>query len=1233
MKTSAVSSTPEEARPAPRRRRRRWKILLLSLLPAVAVLAVLTALAPTLVSRGLGRGLIAGRIQKRINGTVDLGALSLSWTRAQSVAGFRVTDAGGQEVLRLDATVDSGLLGLLLGPERLDVTVAGALRAGLRPDGSTTLDAIVVPPEPPGAARGPGAPLSLEGVPALSVRVEGFALALRDQGSLQELTLESLRGHVGYEPGKDLSVELSTPTVGGGRKGSIALNGRVSGLFDGAGRLTARGAVAQLELGLAQIPVLLARRPATIGSLRLTARSDDLGERLTAAVTADAVVDGSGTGTLEADVTAMRPFSDDGSFRPGLDRLSGSVKARAMPTALLQPLLAGKPIKVARDLGPTLDIEATFTSGATGAFEVTASSEALRFELSGEVDPERRSVEGDRLHLSARVAPELLAEASEIRAEQPLRLALDVDRFSIIGERPAEAAVRGRLRLLEPATVRLAGFGGPLAVDSLGLEVDSPGLSRGVAVKAAGALAGAPVQLDLEVTGLFDEQGSLSPRAIRPAGTLSARKLGAGTLAALLPQRADLIEESLLAPLDVTVQITRGKDAMEAALSAVSSVLEARSQARWQPGGPSLTVERSRAEVSVTPGLVAAAQKGAKEPLLLARPARVVVGLDPMEVPWAALRGGAALPRALARISSEEIAVASGPRLHEPLSARGLLAEVELVAEPRRALSVSAQAQLHGADEPLGDVRLALGTARGAERPLERAELNVTGVDVGGWERVLGRRPGSLREFLGDAGSASAKVDGLGEAWRAEVGTNFVRLGGRYTATIDAKEIAVTADRSRLSLDRAAIQRRLLPEGASPDQPGVVRVTEDLPVTLEVRTLRLPRALLGGGPFDPSSVRVDVELSGGPLALSGGGYGSTSVENLRLSLSSDDLVRGVDFSLRSSVAAAEGREAGRLRLDGRVSGLVSDGELSRRDARVDLSLEARQMPTALVDLLGDRRGLLVAALGPWVEGDVTAKELSRTGGSLEGRLRAPNGYLSVWAAGREGALVIPESRPLKAELQITPALRQRLLYRIHPILADVRSTDQPLRATVSNATVPFEGKVSGLKADLEITVGRVELDSGSISLALLTAFNASNAATIPGEIEPIRARIRKGVVTYDRFAVKIDKYTLAYSGKVDLNRERLDLRTEVPLSGLAMSVKELRGYADQIVVPLVQRGKFGKAKLKVDPDFDIAAAAAEAGFRGGLRELLDKASRETGAPLGDLFEGVFGRKDQDDDEG
>ena len=54
-------------------------------------------------------------------------------------------------------------------------------------------------------------------------------------------------------------------------------------------------------------------------------------------------------------------------------------------------------------------------------------------------------------------------------------------------------------------------------------------------------------------------------------------------------------------------------------------------------------------------------------------------------------------------------------------------------------------------------------------------------------------------------------------------------------------------------------------------------------------------------------------------------------------------------------------------------------------------------------------------------------------------------------------------------------------------------------------------------------------------------------------------------------------------------------------------------------MPLVTRGQFGNLKTEIDPEFDLAAAAVEAGFRGFLNDIL----KDEGIPLGDILDDIF----------
>ncbi len=370
--------------------------------------------------------------------------------------------------------------------------------------------------------------------------------------------------------------------------------------------------------------------------------------------------------------------------------------------------------------------------------------------------------------------------------------------------------------------------------------------------------------------------------------------------------------------------------------------------------------------------------------------------------------------------------------------------------------------------------------------------------------------------------------------------------------------------------------------------------------------LTLPRA----------SGRIDIQLSKLPAPPNDQ---ATALRSLKILATSDSLAEGINVSVTGRVIVPGAAEAELIELDGTLRGLLNEQGVSADLAGLDITASAHGVPTRVVDAFAGLGGMLVAAVGPRMNAQASANGFSRTTGTLEARVDTAHGWLQGHVKGRDNALRITNAAPIQAELEITPALRDRLLYKIHPVLADIRSTEQPLRATMSDGTIPLDGDVSRLNADIEITIGAVELDSGSVTLALLTLFNSTNARTIPGRIDPIVARIRSGIVTYERFTVKIDQYTLVYSGRIDLNMRTVDLRTEIPLQALAMSIKELRGYADRVIVPLVTRGEFGKLKTEIDPDFDLAKAALESGFRG----LLNDALKDTGLPLGDLLDEIL----------
>ena len=143
----------------------------------------------------------------------------------------------------------------------------------------------------------------------------------------------------------------------------MQVEGRFAGLFDRRGTMTPRGASGTFDVRLQNVPVPFSDPPAAVRSLEAMARTDDLAERLEMSIELDAVIGDAETGRLEGQIIAKEPVGPDGSMAVGLAGLTGKITGRSVPSALLQPLLQKTPLVAARDLGPTIDLNADFSGG------------------------------------------------------------------------------------------------------------------------------------------------------------------------------------------------------------------------------------------------------------------------------------------------------------------------------------------------------------------------------------------------------------------------------------------------------------------------------------------------------------------------------------------------------------------------------------------------------------------------------------------------------------------------------------------------------------------------------------------------------------------------------------------------------------------------------------------------------------------------------------------------------
>ncbi|MHC4419631.1 MAG: AsmA family protein [Planctomycetota bacterium] len=1216
------------------RPRRRWRKALIGLGALLVVLIVLVAAAPTLVSLGLGQGAICGALERRVNGTVSCDRFGLGWLGPQSASGLTVTGTDGRTTARLDLGVNAGLLGLLTGRVgALEVDVSGALSGEVRRDGSTSFEDLLVRSRPGVDASGrpatkAEAPAPLAGVPPTTVRIDGVSLELKEAGADIAMSFDDLAGALEYEPGGPVRLQLAGTTAGGSAPGSLTIAATGENVFDRRGALTLDGAAVKIDVALERVPVLLSQRSTELTALRATVTSDDLADHLAIVVEADAAIDGAEAGRLAADLILEQPVQPDGTLSLDLGRITGNVTGRGVPTALLQGAFAGTPIDVARDVGPSLDIDARFSIDGGRDVSVTVVGDAVRVDFAGIVDAQSRSIGGRLLKVSAVVSPDLVAEVADLTIDRPARVEIDVESFSIppwTGEFKSQlAGVAATGVLTFTAPVAVAREASSLVVESLGARFETAALREGLRLDGSAVVDGAEASFDVTASGFVGQDGSIDVSRAEPVGTAALRGVRPATLSRLFPGLKTYVTAGVTAPVDLTVATSGAVSALRADLEVAGSGHELALTA--VRAGDLLRVTDARASLALTPALVAALQEGAEAPIALAEPARLEVGLEPFELPQG---GSLAEAPVRGRLDAARVVVQGLADLQEPVALQDMTAEFSSRGGEILAITAEGSAGLRRVqpDAPVALVSFGATVRRTADAfEVPQGELRLSEVTVANVEPLLGCAAGALSAWIGESGNAEMAFRADAGAYEATIKADFSpRLRGEFEAAADGDVISVTSGEATVSLSKRALQQRLAPPPTDgPAKPAGVKVMADLPLALHVRSLRLPRAPLSGRSFDPATADLELLLTGGPLVLMDPQLGGSSIEDLRIALSCDDLSEGLTLEIGGDVKA-QGGETGALKVRGRLTGLVTDGVMTPDTAELAMTATAHRIHSAVVDAVAGWQGLLVAAVGPSMNLDAEARRFSRTTGNLQVRVDTPNGWLEGRAVGRENTLRIHGTKPLEAELQITPPFRERLLSRIHPLLADIRTTEGPLQATLGGAVIPLDGDVSRLRGDVELTIGLVEFDSGSVTLALLTLFNASNAETIPGEIEPIKARLRKGIVTYERFAVKIGEYTLVYSGQVDLNKRTVDLRTEIPLAGLAHTFRELEGYADKIVVPLVTRGRLGALKkedTQIDPDFDVAKAAAEAGIGG----LLEDVSKETGIPIGDILDDIFKQK-------
>jgi len=1115
-----------------------------------------------------------------------------------------------------------------------------------------TTPATTPTPRPASTPATPAAPSALPSLfpPGLDarVRIADLSLTLTDEATDRSVAARGLVGNANVASGKPIQIGLGGATVfmepdeSGTRRiaaeGTFNLALLANGLIDDMGTLRFERTSVDMDASIASVVLPLPGRLVEIRELTAKITSPNLVASAEVTIQGSGSIDGETESTIAATVSAERPLSANGELTLRPDRVRGEMTAVNLPLALLEPFLADAPIEVVRDIGERADAQFTLPGGdAPASLSITAqrltANATGRTNIADAIELETLRV---RWRPSLAFVAEMLGESGYSVAEE-FEVAFDANdlRVPLVpsedGDAVDLAAASGRFESGIASTIRaIDATGAATTIGPVALSMTTTSLGDGADLTIAAQLMGGTIAGEQRLTELFDADGELDPTAMVATGELRIRDLPRDRVLAFVPDASRALVASIL-DRSPAVTITTGGSAATRTASVHAELGKATITTDLALDDDTLAISETTATLVADDAIVTALLEGtdAETRPRFVSGTPIVAVVPAVSIPRAMLTDTDRLlregPPLELRITSERLTMrtATSP---ETVGVHGLDVTGRLTPGTQPGLDLTGGLKLQSGNANAGTLTFTGRSAMtddGLAPPTGRIEAR--GLQVAALERLAGLEPETMSAWLGASGDLVAEATSIDDAIELVVRPAFTTLTGELAATVGAETIRVPDANLALALDQAQVARLMAPPAAaaaSPDDAPPLKALTGWNAALRITDVVIDRALFGDG--DPGAAarsRGTVRIDAQPLAL-GLGAERIEVNDLQIVLATDRLSDGLRLN------AIAGRPNGARAAAGNVTQAVlaitatlksltdAQGRFDTERAIIDSDVAAESIPTALVDRMTAMNGLLVAALGPTMTASLRTQGLSRTAGTLAGKLTSANGFLDIpRVTSRDGSLRVESSMPIRAELALTPPLRRELLHGINPVLADLRTVDQPIRAVVSSAILPLDGNMRGFNAAVLMTIGRMEIDSGSAIVTLLDLTGIQRGRELAGLIEPFNLKVVDGNMTYDDLALKLGladgayRYAILFKGDVDLGSDPPMARaitTRLPADILSKSIRDLPTGVGRLHADVVFSGPL------YSPDGEPRQLKRDIKFGGDVGGIIEDV-------IGDLF--------------
>jgi hypothetical protein len=282
-------STADPSSPAPRRKRRWGRILLITGGSLVLLLVVLVALAPT-IAGAVAPGIAEGSINAMINGKAKVSKVDLSWSGAQHIGPVEITDEKGTRVASVTLTLSKGLLALskaAMGSLDVgEVKVAGSANLVRNADGTLNISKLLKPqpatasaPKATSKPATPGEPIKLPNTLNASLVLDAIEVTYTDLSkgasgappAVGSIHIPKLAGSAAINAGKVNADITGNVLYGPGADaktpgGTLAIKATADHLTDSKGVLTLDQAAIDAKVDLSDLAIAAADAIAGTGT-------------------------------------------------------------------------------------------------------------------------------------------------------------------------------------------------------------------------------------------------------------------------------------------------------------------------------------------------------------------------------------------------------------------------------------------------------------------------------------------------------------------------------------------------------------------------------------------------------------------------------------------------------------------------------------------------------------------------------------------------------------------------------------------------------------------------------------------------------------------------------------------------------------------------------------------------------------------------------------------------------